>query len=1047
MSQDIFPDINPSSTSGNQLAALLNAFKAALMSGLSGTSRPSALLAGGMWVDTTRNALGFWDLKIYTGTQDVVLFAVNLNTGSVSITATENQLDIVMRTDDSYGPVLNLLKKRIANGGQTLSGDTLGELQWSGLTDGSLAELQASIKVLATENVTATAQGSEMIFSTTQKGSTNLVNRMRITDEGKVGIGMVPTVEFEVSGAIKGTNVYGGNGTFTGTVSGVNGTFTGTVGILNLNVTGVFNAAETHLGSITEITDPNFILNKGGNQADANANVAGFTVEMTDATHFKMGYDSTKASKVVAGEVGSLKELLNVDSAQQAKNKSLETPQRLDAKIDTKANLVTYAALVGSTSGQLCYASDEKRYYGLIDNLLAPLGVRGGQATDSNKFVLSYGTTTELLALTREAGSMYYDTTQQKLVLDNGTDLIPAGSGGVGSSSTYHYLNSEDDLTTWYTGNNATFMGGGAIAGTFTKKNETNPLNGKSSYTYVQAAGSLNDYVCSYEKAVPLRSRGKEHGITFPFMYDGADNDIKIIVRGYNGTTWSTLSSDLDLVKKQETISGKVLISIYAPSDCVQIRVGFQVLVLNSGKTLKWDDVEFSDDPLKYKNMMSNQTWRVNTTGSVKHIVKASSYTNVFYFDSASMSAIDENSGDQIFEITNSSTTGWKAKANRKAFVSLTLCWAGGSGAGYIGFSKNGTPTELSNPITSLPTAKILGLGYNLSAQNPIAHFSGWVQAGDEIFIHGNATNNTLSGYDYFSFSAMSETDAVVTPIRQPVQKDISSFLGGDVTSVVRAIAVYYRTGDGAHRLKIEASGGINDLRVERSISVSGVIFKNVASFLQPLSLSLAGTAPYTLFCNTLPNTGTIIAKTASSGTSFNISGDVELESKPTWADDVSSQYMAVVPIQRTCHIKDIRTTGTNGGTSASGHQVRNLNTLSGDTSFITLASNQITITSPGEYLVKAKSPCFRGNQHQAYLRDISQGVNVPTLTGSTEYADLGGSGMSSSFISGTIIVTTPRTFELKHYISNAVSNLGLGLPSSSGNSEIYSELEITKVR
>ena len=42
MSQVIFADINPAVTSGTQLATYLNAFKAALLSGLSGSSRPAA---------------------------------------------------------------------------------------------------------------------------------------------------------------------------------------------------------------------------------------------------------------------------------------------------------------------------------------------------------------------------------------------------------------------------------------------------------------------------------------------------------------------------------------------------------------------------------------------------------------------------------------------------------------------------------------------------------------------------------------------------------------------------------------------------------------------------------------------------------------------------------------------------------------------------------------------------------------------------------------------------------------------------------------------
>ena len=65
MSSSIWGTIVPSTTSGNQLAVYLNDFKAAVVSGFSGTSRPAQLEAGGYWIDTTlEGTQNIWEYKI-----------------------------------------------------------------------------------------------------------------------------------------------------------------------------------------------------------------------------------------------------------------------------------------------------------------------------------------------------------------------------------------------------------------------------------------------------------------------------------------------------------------------------------------------------------------------------------------------------------------------------------------------------------------------------------------------------------------------------------------------------------------------------------------------------------------------------------------------------------------------------------------------------------------------------------------------------------------------------------------------------------------------
>ena len=198
MSQGIFGTIVPTTTSGNQLASILNDFKEAVVSGFSGTSRPSELDAGGYWIDTSNANL--WAYKMYTGVQDVTIFTLNLTTGTSSISAADSSFEIAKTTADSIGPVLKLIKERLANNGQTLDGDTLGEVQFYATRDSGVNVVSARIKAVSSDDTTASVQGSYLTFDISADGSNAIFEAMRLID-GKLGIGTTtPDSKLHVKG-------------------------------------------------------------------------------------------------------------------------------------------------------------------------------------------------------------------------------------------------------------------------------------------------------------------------------------------------------------------------------------------------------------------------------------------------------------------------------------------------------------------------------------------------------------------------------------------------------------------------------------------------------------------------------------------------------------------------------------------------------------------------------------------------------------------------------------------------------------------------------
>ncbi len=187
MSQNIWTSINPATTSGTQLATLLNDFKDAVVSGLSGATRPSTLQAGGGWIDTS--VADTYIYKIYDGTSDTEIYRVNLLTGAATIGNVDTSFQITKTSDDVVAPIFALAKSRIAGGGQVLSGDGIVEIQAKSKTDTGSIVTVGRVRMVAGQNHTTAAQGAYWVIEAISNGSTTLSEIVAIRN-GLVGIGI-----------------------------------------------------------------------------------------------------------------------------------------------------------------------------------------------------------------------------------------------------------------------------------------------------------------------------------------------------------------------------------------------------------------------------------------------------------------------------------------------------------------------------------------------------------------------------------------------------------------------------------------------------------------------------------------------------------------------------------------------------------------------------------------------------------------------------------------------------------------------------------------
>lgn len=142
--------------------------------------------------------------------------------------------------------------------------------------------------------------------------------------------------------------------------------------------------------------------------------------------------------------------------------------------------------------------------------------------------------------------------------------------------------------------------------------------------------------------------------------------------------------------------------------------------------------------------------------------------------------------------------------------------------------------------------------------------------------------------------------------------------------------------------------------------------------------------------------------------------------------------------------IQDQKASGTSGGSSAAGVQQRALTTTVRNTiSGASLASNQVTLPA-GTYRVNGFSVAASGTYHQAWLRNVTD-ATVAAQGESCNIYNAPSYGTSSSKFNGSFTIATSKVFDIQHFVAVAQAPNGLGVPTSSGQVEVYSTLEIIK--
>lgn len=398
----------------------------------------------------------------------------------------------------------------------------------------------------------------------------------------------------------------------------------------------------------------------------------------------------------------------------------------------------------------------------------------------------------------------------------------------------------------------------------------TNHLSGAKSYKLTNGP-NVADFIESPDVTVPLRSKSKYIAAVFNATYDGATDDMSCYL--YDVTNSAVLGAAVNIeastASKQYTAVG------YALSTTATVSFRCETLVANSGKILVFDDVVLTDDPFVYKDLLEvtdwtaftpTGSWTANTTytGYKRRVGDTAEYQVKLALTGAPTSA------NLTINIPDGTIDTGKAIGDTSD-LSLGIVSYLDAGTAYVA-------AGLRVGYNNTTTVKVLDDNTPLDATNPIT----WAN-GDEVFINFSVP---IAGWS-------SSTEHVVVPRTAPKQYDLT--VTGTNWTTGRAKGIYYIDQTGAHRLKFNIRGTLSSLATSFTGTIVGIT--TISGVIQGVAVqTYNSSSPAFPASNAGFTSNGFYTTMAADANDIRISGDVELASKPTWADPVTSQYLAAIP-------------------------------------------------------------------------------------------------------------------------------------------------------
>ena len=148
--------------------------------------------------------------------------------------------------------------------------------------------------------------------------------------------------------------------------------------------------------------------------------------------------------------------------------------------------------------------------------------------------------------------------------------------------------------------------------------------------------------------------------------------------------------------------------------------------------------------------------------------------------------------------------------------------------------------------------------------------------------------------------------------------------------------------------------------------------------------------------------------------------------------------------INQILHVRDEKASGTDGGTSSVGSNIRVLNTVVKNTiSGASLASNQITLPA-GAYTINASAPASWPNRTRLRLVNVTDSSVV--LLGVAGYSFPAADVAIVVSVIGSFTLTATKVLNLTQYFQTSRVSYGLGIDVGDTFTNVYAEAFITKI-
>jgi hypothetical protein len=138
------------------------------------------------------------------------------------------------------------------------------------------------------------------------------------------------------------------------------------------------------------------------------------------------------------------------------------------------------------------------------------------------------------------------------------------------------------------------------------------------------------------------------------------------------------------------------------------------------------------------------------------------------------------------------------------------------------------------------------------------------------------------------------------------------------------------------------------------------------------------------------------------------------------------------------------QTSGTNGGTFTSGSYLkRTLNTtIVNNITSCTLTSSVISLPA-GTYAVTAFAPAYNVSRHKLRLQNTTDSTTIALGVGGL----VGDNGQINAVLQTVFTIAGTKTIELQHRCQTTAVTNGFGVPTSFGDNEVYSTIQITRIQ